>query len=100
MKILIIVPRQKDTNRVDYDYLFPLGIGYISSVLKKTGHEIDCLNLNHRNGTVEELVNDELNKKNYDFVCTGSMTSGFHIVKKIIDAVREHGSKARTILGG
>jgi len=100
MKILIVVPRFKDTNEINYDYIFPLGLGYISSALKKAGYEVDCLNSNHYNGTMEELVSNELSKNNYDFVCTGGMTFALPFVKQIIDTVKKHSSKVRTIVGG
>lgn len=100
MKILIVVPKFKDGNEIDYDYIFPLGLGYISSALKKKGHKVDCLNLNHHNGTIEELINNQLNKNNYDFVCTGGMAFAFSFIKQIIDIVKKHNSKARTIIGG
>jgi len=100
MKILIVAPRLKDTKEINYDYIFPLGLGYISSVLKKAGYKVSCLNLNHYNGTTEELVNNELSKNKYDFVCTGGMTFAYSFIKQIIDTVKKHNSKARIIVGG
>ena len=100
MKILLVIPRYSLTNKISYEYAFPLGLGYISSVLKESGHEVDCLNLNHFNGTVEYLINQDLNKKNYDFVCTGHTGIGYEITEKIIIATRKHSSNPKFILGG
>jgi radical SAM superfamily enzyme YgiQ (UPF0313 family) len=99
-KILIIVPKQSSSKKVCYSYLFPLGLGYISSTLKKEGYDVDCLNLNHYNGTIQELVNKVLNKKNYDFVCTGSIATEFNRIKTIIDTIKNHRSRPKSILGG
>ena len=66
MKILIAIPKYNLSRDVDYSYNFPLGLSYISSILKNNGHEVDCINLNHYYGTVEELITKALNKKKYD----------------------------------
>lgn len=100
MKILLVIPRYGLTNKANYEYAFPLGLGYISSVLKKTGHDVTCLNLNHLNGTVDYLVNQDLNEKNYDFVCTGHMGIGYAVTEKIINAAKNHRSHPRIIVGG
>jgi len=100
MKILIVVPRFKETNKTTYDYVFPLGLGYVSSALKKAGHKVNCLNLNHYNRTMEELINNELDKNDYDFICTGGMTFAYSFIKQIIDTVKKHSSKVKIIVGG
>ena len=100
MKILLIIPRYNLTNKISYEYAFPIGLGYISSVLKKEGHYVTCLNLNHLNGAVEHLINQALNEKDYDFVCTGHMGIGYEIIGKIIIAARKHNSMPKIIIGG
>jgi len=100
IKILIIVPKYKLTNKVDYTYIMPLSIGYISAVLKKKGYNVDCLNLNHHDGTIHELVQKKLDEKKYDFVGTGNNAVGFSVTEKIINAVKTHKSKPTFILGG
>ncbi len=105
-RILVVVPRYElratphFANKINYNYFFPLGLGYISSVLKKTGCSVDCLNLNHYNGTTEELIEKALNRKEYDFVCTGNNALGYDITEKIIKSVKKHESKPKFILGG
>ena len=98
--ILIIIPKQKATKDEDYSYIFPLGITYISAVLKKEGYNVDCLNMNHRKGYIEDILTNQLNKKNYDFVGIGSITTAYQVMKKIIDTVKVHKSKPKVILGG
>ncbi len=98
--ILLIAPRYNITNKVDYNYVFPLGLGYISSTLKNSGYDVTCLNLNHCNGTIQGIIKKELDKKEYAFVGTGHMGIGYVIVKSIIESVRNHKSKPKFILGG
>jgi len=100
MKILLIIPRYNLTNKANYEYMFPFGLGYISSVLKQEGHKVDCLNLNHMDGTIENLTNNALDKKEYDFACTGHLGMGYAIIEKIINIIHNHKSKTKVILGG
>lgn len=81
--------------------MFPLGLAYISSVLKQTGHEVDCLNINHCSGTVDNLILKRLVTGNkYDFVCTGGLSTSYNQVKMIAEAVRNAGTSTGLILGG
>tara|TARA_Y100000310_G_scaffold336975_1_gene422869 strand:- start:441 stop:2063 length:1623 start_codon:yes stop_codon:yes gene_type:complete len=100
MEILLIVPRYNLTNKKSYNYSFPSGLGYISSVIKNAGHNLDCINLNHFNGTVEQLVTKALNKKRYDIVCSGHIGIGYAVMEKILLSIRNHQSKPKFILGG
>ena len=100
IKILLVVPRYSSTNQPDYSYTFPLGLGYISSVLKNAGYQVDCINLNHLRGDSAEILNKCLNSATYDFVCTGNTASGYTETEKILNITREHPSKPKTILGG
>ena len=98
MKILIIVPGEDEIN---YKYMFPLGLGYISSVLKKAGHNVDCLLLNHHHGHAEILIHKALNSvEAYDYVCTGGLSVHYKKIKDIVNAVRRHQSNTGIILGG
>ncbi len=100
MKILLVIPRYNLTNKIDYEYAFPLGLGYISAVIKKAGYDVDCLNLNHFNGATEDLINRRLDTKRYDVVATGHMGIGYAVIEKIVKVSRDHRTKPKIILGG
>ena len=100
IKILLIVPKYNFSKEKFYHYTFPIGLGYVSAILKKSGYKVDCLNLNHLYGEVKELMKEALNKENYDFVCTGGNDFIFHTVKTMIDVVKGHSSKPKFILAG
>ena len=99
-KILLIAPRYSITNKKDYDYYFPMGLGYISAVLKKAGYHVDCLNLNHFEGTIKDIVYNKLDKEKYDFVGTGNMGIGYFVTETIINSIKAHKSNPKIILGG
>jgi len=100
MKALLIVPRYTLTDKINYDYSFPLGLAYICAVIKKAGHEVDVLNTNHRNGTTEFLLKRALDSNKYGVVCTGHMGIGHTVVQKIIDFTKEHKTHPKVIIGG
>jgi len=100
LKILLVAPRDVSSNGIHYNYMFPLGIAYISAVLKKAKYDVSCLNLNHREGLASEIVRTELGKKKYDLVATGHVGMGYSITEKILETARAHPSKPKTILGG
>ena len=100
MKILLIVPRYKPGDKVNYNYHFPLGLAYISAVIKKSGFEVDCLNLNYIRGTINDILNKKLDSKLYDFVCTGGNTLLYQTIETILNIVKNHKSKPKSIIGG
>lgn len=102
VKILIIAIRYKPyhTTRADYDYNIPVGLAYISSVLKKDGYEIKWLNLNHYDGTVDDVIKKTLSREKYDFVLTGGLSVFYPIIKSCVDAVRKHAPDTQIITGG
>lgn len=105
MNVLLVMPRFRKKVEKEYDvnfkYFFPLGLPYISAVLKQAGHHVDGLNLNHHKGTVDELIRDALgSEKKYDIVCTGGICIYYHEIKKVVDAVRSCEPEVKIILGG
>lgn len=101
MKILIVIPKYNLHIEPDYTYSFPLGLAYISSAIKQTKkHEVDCFNMNHYKGTIEELLKRALIKKNYDVVCSGGNCLTYSLMKKITSISKNHASKPQVIIGG
>lgn len=69
-------------------------------MLKKAGHNVDCLNLNHYAGPVENLINNSLSEKKYDYALTGGLSTSYNQIKMVTDAVRKSASDVKLILGG
>jgi len=100
MNILLLIPKYNHSINPDYSYNFPLGLAYISSTLKKAGHSVNCVNLNHLKGTVEELVHKTLDKKKYGLVGSGGNAFLYAQLKTIIKTVHNHPSKPLFVTGG
>lgn len=105
MKILLVVPKydfskKGVSNQPNYDYLFPIGLSYISAILKKNNYEVDGLNLNHCSGGIPEIIKNKLNSTKYDIVGTGGNALTYHVIETILKSVKQHDSLPKTILGG
>lgn len=100
MKLLIVVPRASAGDAVNYKYLFPLGLAYISSVLKQAHHSVDCFNTNHYAGPIDNLIGNLLTQNKYDYVLTGGLSTSYGQIKMIADAVNKSEPKIGLILGG
>jgi len=100
ISILLIIPKYNFSKEIYHHYTFPIGLGYICSVLRKAGFKVDCLNMNHIYGDVKDILKKKLDEKDYDYVCTGGNDFIYHTVKVIIDTVHEHMSKPKFILAG
>ncbi|MBF0463556.1 MAG: B12-binding domain-containing radical SAM protein [Nitrospirae bacterium] len=90
MKILAVSP---DIGIGGGDFIFPVGLSYITAALKSAGHEVDCLVFKGKNGMMNLL-----NKNNYDFVATGGLSFQYHNIKDITNLAKENGKKI--IAGG
>ncbi|HOI19085.1 MAG TPA: radical SAM protein [Candidatus Woesearchaeota archaeon] len=100
MKILMIVPKYCIEETKFYGYPFPVGIGYIVSVVKKSNFDLHSINLNHFDKKVETVISDELDRNKYDVVMTGNNSMGYKITKRIIEVVKNHKTAPIFILGG
>lgn len=85
---------------VNYDYNMPVGLAYISSVLKKDGYEVRCLNLNHCDGSDSDVIRKILLQEKFDFVLTGGLSVFYPVIKSCIETVRKYAAYAKIILGG
>ncbi len=94
-KILFILPIDREFFTMS---VFPLGLGYIISVLKDKDYEINILDLNVKRD-INELHN-RLNKNKYDYIGISSIITQYNKVKNIIKVIRQYDSDVRIILGG
>ena len=105
-KILVVVPKYDLTEKKFYHYLFPTGYAYIIAALKKLGgyKNVECLNLNHEEGKIQDIVLERLLKGNYDYMLFGGIVLDFNsmvLTLKAIDKLKENNiQKPIIILGG
>lgn len=98
MNILLVLPKIfANLEEVEH---FPIGMAYVSSSLKKAGHNVHILNLNFENRPVKELLQEYISKYHIDIVETGGLITHYHMVKEVVDTVKEIDSKVYTLVGG
>lgn len=98
MKILIVAPKYTAA-KGDF-YQFPLGLGYISAVLKKAGHQVHCLNLNHSNEDPVVLVENAVRAFKPDACATGGLSPFLPNIANIFSAARRAKPEIINIAGG
>ena len=64
MNFLIVAPRYRPQPGEFYD--FPLGLAYISAVLKQLGYPVHILNLNHHGQASDELLEKVIGEHDID----------------------------------
>ena len=96
MKVLLINPPIREWAKPN---VFPLGLGYIASVLMREGHEVDVLDINaHRLGPEE--VEEKIAGFEFDIAGIGGIVTIYRYVKWLIRILRKHHPDKKIIIGG
>lgn len=106
MNFLIVVPRYY-AGAYEF-YHFPMGLAYVSAMLKRAGHQVDVLNLNDYHHAITHndylplraLLNRKLAARSYDALCTGGISSFYDGIKKIVEIAKGIDPELTVILGG
>jgi len=108
MKILIILfrfdngahPYNPDyTGKVE-EYMIPVGLAYISAVLKKAGKDVTVLNINNKEGLLRDVLVNELEKGFNDLVFLGGLSLYYPHIRDIIKHIRYFSPQSKIVLGG
>lgn len=99
LKALFVVPQFTVKGGA---YEFPVGLAYISSIVKEVlGEEnVDVLNANHFLEAQEVLLKNTLEECNYDLVFTGGMSAHWALIEDILNHTHKYSPKSLVILGG
>ena len=97
-RFLIIIPRF--VNQLGEQYIFPVGIGYISAVLKSKGYFVISLDLNRFAGSIDQIISDHIRQHSINVVATGTISAHYKKVKDILAAARAVHNDIVTIVGG
>jgi radical SAM superfamily enzyme YgiQ (UPF0313 family) len=108
MKVILIQFRfTKPGKKYDHDsieknlrYMFPLGLPSLSSVLKREGHDVTCLNLNHHDGRTQYLVNRAMFLKQYEVAFVGGLSLYYPHLRDLIQDIRTASPKTKIVCGG
>jgi radical SAM superfamily enzyme YgiQ (UPF0313 family) len=95
-----LVPYNANSTDKVYNYLMPVGMPYISAVLKRAGHNVKVLNLNHMEGLIKDILKQELLNNTYRFVFTGGLSMIYPNIRDIVSYVREYSPDTKIVVGG
>ncbi len=96
MKVLLINPPIREWSKPN---VFPLGLGYIASVLREEGCDVEVLDINafrHSAERVKEIVRDS----GADIYGIGGIVTVYRYVKWLIRVIRECHPQAKIVIGG
>lgn len=98
MNYLFVMP--SSTKIKTQAYVFPIGIAYVSSSLKASGRNVTTLNLNYKDGTVDDIIGDAVRKNDIDVIAVGGLTAQYWTIKEIIDGARKAKNDIMVWIGG
>ena len=98
MNILLVLPRV--FANLDEPEHFPVGMAYVSSCLKRAGHNVSILNLNFVKGDVKCLIEECIKNNKIEIVETGGLVTNYWLLKEIVDSVKEIDESIYTLVGG
>lgn len=98
LRYLVVMPRL--VHNIGDGYSFPLGIAYISSSIKSQGHLVYTLNLNHREGSVFDIISREIRDKKIDVIFTGGLSFQYATIREVISAAKQTDNKIIVVVGG
>lgn len=78
---------------------FPLGLGYIASVLDEQDYNVEVLDINATRPSKEEVLS-ELDKRSYNIVCIGGLITTYTYVEWLIQNIRILKPDTTIIVGG
>lgn len=96
-RFLLVVPRFAHPG---LPYSFPVGLGHISATLKRLGHEVCCLNLNHTAQPLDEVLKETLARTGCDVLLTGAISPDYALVRDICNAARAARPDVLQVVGG
>jgi radical SAM superfamily enzyme YgiQ (UPF0313 family) len=83
-----------------YDMEFPLGLAYISAVLKKAGHDVQVLNFNIVKGDIESEFARCATTFDPQLVGTGGLSPQYQSVQQVSSAAAKVFKRAVQVVGG
>ncbi len=96
MKILLINPPIREWAQPN---VLPLGLGYIASVLRNSGHEVEVMDINAYRWP-PEAVEDKIKNAGFDIAGIGAIVTVYKYVNWLTQIVRKHHAGKKIIVGG
>ncbi len=94
---LFVVPRFASPGQY---YVFPNGMAYVISYMKRKGFNVFCLNLCHYEGPNEQLLSEWIEENKIDVLCTGAMSFYWNEVNEVLEKAKKIKPGILTVVGG
>lgn len=98
LNYLLAMPRI--VNKVGDGYSFPLGLPYISAAMKAAGFNVFTYNLNHHEGSVDDLIREQIDRNNIDVLLTGGLSFQYYPLRQLTEAARNYKPDMPIFVGG
>ena len=96
MKMLLINPPIREWSKPN---VFPLGLGYIASVLLQEKYEVEILDINAFRWDKSE-VESKIKEAEFDVVGIGGIITTYRYIKWITSVLKKHHPTKKIIVGG
>jgi len=96
MKVVLINPPIREWSKPN---VFPLGLGYIASILLQERHEVEVLDINAHRWEREE-VEERVKRASFDVVGIGAIVTTYKYVKWLFSIIKKHHPGKKLIVGG
>ena len=97
MKITLIMPKAA-IKGMPYD--IPIGFGYLSAVLKRAGHTVTLLNLNHYDYSSIDVLIQRIQRTEPDLIGTGGMSFSYNYLQFLLHVAKDACPDITTMVGG
>jgi radical SAM superfamily enzyme YgiQ (UPF0313 family) len=96
MKILLINPLVREWAKPN---VLPLGLGYIASMLRNAGHDVDVMDINAFRWESEE-VEKRIRDAEFDVVGIGAIVTVYRYVKWLTQILKKYHPEKKIVVGG
>lgn len=96
MKVLLVNPPIREWAKPN---IFPLGLGYIASVLRDAGYQVEAMDINALRWEQEE-VEAKISSMDFDIVGIGAIVTIYWYVKWLIAVFKKYHPDKKVIIGG
>jgi radical SAM superfamily enzyme YgiQ (UPF0313 family) len=96
MKILLINPPIREWSKPN---VFPLGLGYIASILLQDRHEVEVLDINAHRWDRDE-VEERIKRASFDVVGIGGIVTTYKYIKWLLSLLKTYHPDKKRIVGG
>lgn len=96
MKILLINPPIREWAKPN---ILPLGLGYVASSLRNSGHEVEVLDINAHRFSASE-VQEKIRAAKFDLVGIGGIVTVYRYVKWLIGLLKKYHPDKKVVVGG